>query len=125
MALPEAIAAIEGQLTNPLPRQDIVEQGERPSQGVYRSGLTVNIHGEKVHYVTIDMHRPATRSYVTDEDIEATYADAETMLDWLASKVDVGGMLVYWPEYPRVEFDWESEASAHITVGLCERYPRA
>lgn len=126
MPLADAITEIEGRLSNPRDRMDVTDQGMRPSQAVYRSGIRINNLREFVHYVTIEFHNPATASFVSNQDIDVVYDLAEDMLGWLANATTVGGMYVWWDENPlNAVMDYSEEATATITIGLCEQYPRA
>lgn len=124
MALPEAITAIEGQLSNVLERPDVRVEGQRPSQAVFRSGTRVNIHGEFVYYVTVEIHVPKTHDYVLESQITTVVNIAEGLLSWLASEDRIGDMLVWWVQPPSAEYDWVEMAYGSVTIPLCERYPR-
>ena len=128
MALPEAIAAIEtrargGTDVRVEGQPDTRALGQRPSVSVYRDGLTINSRGDKVYTVAVEIKRPATRDRVRQEDIDAVYAMAESLLEWLPN-ARPGELLLYWPDQPTVRFDWSTEASAFVLVNLCDRYPR-
>ena len=126
MPLQEAIDAIKGQLapTQAVMRPDVSVYGQVPTAAVYRAGMRQNAHNELVHYVVVDLHVPMAATYVEDEDIEAVYAQAQAVLEYLATNRP-GGMFVWWGEPPTATFDFEKEASCHIEIGLCDRYPRS
>ena len=126
MALPEALEQIKTQLINALDRPDVTRQGNRASASVFRAGIRTNIHGEMVQYVGVNINRPPTQNAVSGSDIEFITQEAENFLEWVRiNHEDIGEMLVWWVEPPTVQFDYEREAVAYITVPLCTRYPRA
>lgn len=130
MPLPEAIALIEAQLTNVFERRDVRVAGTLPSASVYRSGIRTNIHGELVHFVMVDIHKPLTMDRISDEDIEYIHEVTESFFEWLQGVRQLDTMLIWWVDPPVADFELgrsdnpELGAMAHISIPLCERYPR-
>ena len=133
MPLAEAIQAIQEELGGIIvSRPDVSTFGQQPTRSVFHSGSRVNIHGELAHFVTVDIHKPSTATFVSDEDILEVTTLAEHMLVWFANNPMIGRMLIWWESPPDVQYDYvpstpnsSAEATAHIVVTLAERYPRA
>lgn len=129
MAIATAITALKDKVaeitaTTPGDEPNQLRQGNRLTSAVWWSGSELFYRG-RVERVSVEILRPPSRDWVTQDDIRLVLEKVSDLYDFLDTKEAIGGYIVYWPQGVSSEFDYSDGAAAYVTIPLCTEYPRS
>ena len=87
--------------------------GQQPSYSVTKAGARDARRG-RVELVAVNIHLPATMEFISEQQIDMTYARGIAFLDWVKSDDHIADMHIYWTTGVDSEFivdeksvDWD------------------